>query len=121
MTIVSDIVRPDDPVMVGRIPRMASYIHMTPFEFSVAARTLDSVLDEAGIGTFDFLSLDVVGYELSALRGLDLRRHRARYILVEAWDDTRHAQIASHLSQFAYREIAQMGEMHCDYLYEALD
>jgi FkbM family methyltransferase len=117
MTIVSQIVKPDDPMMVGRIAKLASYIRTTPFEFSVPARTLDSVLDQAGVSAFDFLSLDVEGYEMPALRGLDLHRHRARHILVEAWDERRHAEIDAHLTGNSYRQIACMGEMHRDYLY----
>lgn len=53
-------------------------------EFDVPARTLTSVLEEVGAGRVDFLSLDVEGYELQALNGLDLERFRPRYILVEA-------------------------------------
>jgi hypothetical protein len=32
----------------------------------------------------DFLSLDVEGFELNVLKGLDLRRYRPRFLLVEA-------------------------------------
>lgn len=53
-------------------------------ETHVPARTLTSVLDEAGAGRVDFLSLDVEGYELQALNGLDIERFRPRYVLVEA-------------------------------------
>jgi FkbM family methyltransferase len=121
MSIVSDIMRPDDPAMNGRFERLAGYIRETPFEITVPVRTLDSVLEEAGIGAFDFLSLDIEGYELPALRGLDLNRHRPRYMLVEAWDDDRHAQLVTHLSQNGYREIARLGEMDADYLFESTD
>jgi hypothetical protein len=34
--------------------------------------------------SIDLLSLDVEGFELSALRGLDFSRHQPRFILVEA-------------------------------------
>jgi FkbM family methyltransferase len=53
-------------------------------ELEVPARTLTSILDEAGAGRVDFLSLDVEGYELQALNGLDIERFRPRYVLVEA-------------------------------------
>ena len=53
-------------------------------EFDVPARTLTSILDEAGAGRIDLLSLDVEGYELQALNGLDIERFRPRYLLVEA-------------------------------------
>lgn len=46
--------------------------------------TLSSAIDRSGIGThIDFLSLDVEGYELHVLQGLDLIRHRPTWILIE--------------------------------------
>jgi FkbM family methyltransferase len=53
-------------------------------EFDVPARTLSSVLDEAGVPEIDLLSLDVEGYEPTVLRGLDFDRHSPRLLLVEA-------------------------------------
>ena len=50
----------------------------------VPARTLDSVLEEAGAPEgFDFLSIDVEGHELEVLRGFDITRWRPRLILLE--------------------------------------
>ena len=48
------------------------------------ARTLTSILDQHRVRRIDLLSLDVEGYELSVLRGLDFDRHAPRYLLVEA-------------------------------------
>lgn len=53
------------------------------YELDVPARTLSDVLEEVGAPDVDLLSLDVEGYEAQALRGLDLDRHRPRFILVE--------------------------------------
>jgi FkbM family methyltransferase len=53
------------------------------YEVRVPGRTLSSVLDEARLPRVDLLSLDVEGYELPVLRGLDLPRHAPRYLLVE--------------------------------------
>ena len=55
-----------------------------PTRCSVAARTLSSILDEHSIKHADLLSLDVEGYEASALRGIDFERHYIEWILVEA-------------------------------------
>ena len=51
----------------------------------VPARTLTSVLNEINsLPAIDFLSLDVEGYELEVLRGLDFAKYRPKFILVEA-------------------------------------
>ncbi len=57
-----------------------------PYQITVPARTLSSLLDEAGMGAVDFMSLDVEGYEEQVLRGLDLDRHAPRFLLVEMHD-----------------------------------
>lgn len=62
-----------------------------PYEADVPARTLSSLLDELGAPEVDLLSLDVEGYELSALQGLDLDRHAPRYVLVEIHEPERNA------------------------------
>jgi FkbM family methyltransferase len=57
------------------------------YEVLVPGRTLSSVVDELRPGRIDLLSLDVEGYELQVLRGLDLERHAPRFILVEVFDE----------------------------------
>ncbi len=54
------------------------------YRAEVPAFTLSEVLDNQNITRIDLLTLDVEGYEAPALKGLDLSRHRPRYILVEA-------------------------------------
>ena len=54
------------------------------YELESPARTLTQVLLGHGFERFDFLSLDVEGYELAALRGLDLERFRPAWMLIEA-------------------------------------
>jgi FkbM family methyltransferase len=50
----------------------------------VPAKTLDSVLEDAGCPPeFDFLSIDVEGHELEVLRGFSFKRWRPRLILLE--------------------------------------
>lgn len=54
-------------------------------EHKVPVRKLSDVLDEhARDAAIDFLKIDVEGTELSVLRGLDLRRHRPKIILLES-------------------------------------
>lgn len=87
-----------------------------PFRFKAPARTLSSLLDEHTPGqTVDLLSLDVEGYELEALRGLDLSRHRPGFICVETWNKP---AVDALLTPF-YVEVAVLHsrEHLCDVLY----
>lgn len=55
------------------------------YSVRVPARTLESVLDELPQPLkIDFFSLDVEGYELNVLKGLNLEKYRPKYILVES-------------------------------------
>lgn len=79
---------------------------LSRYSVDVPARTLSAILDETGAPAVDLLSLDVEGFELEALRGLDLERHRPALVLVEADDEERAAAIAAHLAP-AYEPIGQ--------------
>ena len=90
------------------------------YRCDVPARTLTSVLDEHRMERIDLLSLDVEGYELEVLRGLDLERLRPRHILVEV--SGTHA-VGDHLVEHGYREVAELarGTLTHDVLYEPRD
>lgn len=85
------------------------------YDVEVPAVTLAALVAECGLERIDFLSLDVEGGEADVLDGLDLRRNRPRYILVEArFFDAVHALLTSH----DYGLLEQMS--HHDYLYADL-
>lgn len=56
------------------------------YEIRTRSRTLTQVLDKHKIDHIDLLSLDVEGYELKVLEGLDLTKYAPRYMLVETWE-----------------------------------
>jgi FkbM family methyltransferase len=64
------------------------------YEVRVPTRTLSALLDEAGFDRLDFLCLDVEGYEVQALQGLDLDRHPPAFVLIEFWTEERLETIA---------------------------
>lgn len=80
---------------------------------TVPARTLTSVLAGAGVDRIDLLSLDVEGYEIQVLQGLDLSRFLPRYVLVEA----RSVAAVDTLLAPRYDRIDQLSPH--DYLYAA--
>lgn len=80
-------------------------------EVQVQARTLTSVLSEFNVRFVDLLALDVEGYELEALRGLDLQRFKPRFILVEA-------RSVEDVDQLLLSHYSRIEQLSChDYLY----
>jgi FkbM family methyltransferase len=83
------------------------------YELTVPARPLSELLDAHGITHVDFFSLDVEGYELEALKGIDFARHAPRFLLVECRD---RATIENFLGP-RYEAVADLS--HHDVLFRA--
>jgi len=90
---------------------------LTRYACEVPARTLSTVLDEHGLGSVDLLSLDVEGYEVEVLRGLDLGRFAPGRIVAE---ESRGGEVDRYLTARGYRRIAVLdrGRMTQDLLFE---
>lgn len=54
------------------------------YELRVPARTLTSILDQHLIQRIDLLSLDVEGFELDVLKGIDFDKYKPSFMLIEA-------------------------------------
>ena len=95
----------------------AKYFHGTDSkEIIVTARTLTSVLEEAGIARIDFFSLDVEGYELNVLKGLDFNIYRPAYMLIEFLSDNSKREVENHISNM-YNFVGKLSKR--DYLYKS--
>lgn len=70
----------------------------------VPAHTLTSLLEKHKIPSIDFFSLDVEGYELEVLKGLDFARFAPKNLLVEIYHHT-YPEIISLLNAKGYRFI----------------
>jgi len=68
----------------------------------VPARTLESILDQYGVRTVDLFSLDVEGYELEVLKGINFDKVDITHILIESRAHT-EAEIRSLLGARGYR------------------
>jgi FkbM family methyltransferase len=86
---------------------------ITATEITVRGITLSELLDQQGSPKIDLFSLDVEGFEVDVLQGLDLSRHRPELILVE----TRGFNDLSHVLKDHYNLIATLS--HHDYLFKA--
>ena len=69
--------------------------------------TLDSLLEQSGIRTVDFVSIDVEGFEVNVLEGFSLERYRPALVLIEdhAHDRSRHL----HMVGRAYKRVRRTG------------
>lgn len=86
------------------------------YSVEVPARTLTSILSEQNVQTVDFLSLDVEGFEIEAIRGLDLALHKPAFMLVECLTPQALDAIQQQL-QPHYELVAPL--THRDYLFRA--
>jgi FkbM family methyltransferase len=82
-----------------------------PRTASAEIRTLSDVIAQYGDPDVDLLCLDVEGFEMSVLRGLDLTRHVPEWLLIET---ERFSEVDAYLSaKYALRD--QLS--HHDYLF----
>ena len=98
-----------------RIQYGVKHTGRNPNTFQISGDTLSNVLLSIGNPQIDFLSLDVEGYEVDVLNGLDLSMHKPRLILVE----TKSPMEISKMLEEMYVLIAQLS--HHDYLYRLND
>lgn len=103
--------------------------HYTNRVILVRAKTLDDILKEHNVKKVDFLSLDVEGYEMEVLKGINLKRTPITYMLIEV--NTREyklSEMEDYLAQFGYRNLGTLSNFtstntsnwpgnHQDYLF----
>lgn len=71
-------------------------------EIEVRQLPLDRIFENSGVRQMHFISIDVEGYELQVLRGLDLSRWRPRVLLIE--DNSRgiDRRVPTYLAERGY-------------------
>lgn len=82
------------------------------YKIQVPVATLDQLIEKHKIRHIDLLSLDVEGYELEVLKGLNLRKTPPKYIIVEA----RYREEIEHYLKSYYKPIANFS--HHDVFYK---
>lgn len=74
---------------------------------TVRVVTLDDVIAELGSPVADFISIDIEGLELAALRGFILERVRPKLLLLE--DHLKNLQLHRHISRRGSRLVKRTG------------
>ncbi|GMQ83084.1 MAG: hypothetical protein BMS9Abin05_2562 [Rhodothermia bacterium] len=89
----------------------------TVYEFGALAKPLTSILDEHGIrNDIDLLVLDVEGFEMNVLKGIDFSRHAPKYICVEIWNGDETCRFLSKLGYELMDVLSDQGA-HSDVLF----
>lgn len=78
-------------------------------EQKVSMRTMTSVFDEFRPAAIDFVSLDIEGYEIQALEGLDFKKYKPVVFVIEYKDDEHKKQLESILFPQGYHFILRIG------------
>ena len=132
-TIVSSLFDRSPDLPKGKIQsglvrfRKAFYLPPKSTPLNVPTTTLDLALQEVGIDRVDLLSLDVEGFELQALKGLDFKQIRPSVIILEvrkgeAWDliqllTSRGYALVENLSGFGVSNSPTWTGDHEDFLF----
>jgi FkbM family methyltransferase len=74
---------------------------------TVQGLPLDEILAQAGRSVVDFISIDVEGFELDVLRGLDLRKYQPILLLIE--DHLHNLDVHFHLGRHGYKLVKRTG------------
>lgn len=83
-------------------------------EQQVSMRTLTSIFDQLKVDAIDFVSLDIEGYEVQALAGLDFTKYKPRVFIIEYKNDTHKGQLEDILFNQRYHYLLKIG---CNLIY----
>ena len=95
-----------------RIENGVKYFGRKGQSVKAIGRTLSSLIDQFEIGNIDLMSIDIEGFEIDALLGLDQSRHLPNYILVETADANSVMQVLE--DNYTLKEKIS----HHDYLFQ---
>jgi FkbM family methyltransferase len=99
---------------VAHIEKGAEIQDVETFELKVPTSDLSAIIEKYSVRDIDFLSLDVEGFELSVLRGIDFDRHKPTFMLIEA----RYRDEIDIYLKSLYDPVAELSEH--DVLYKSI-
>jgi FkbM family methyltransferase len=75
----------------------------------VPCRTLDDILEECGVDSLDFVSIDVEGHEMEVLKGFSVARWKPKLLLIEDNSLFADESVARYLGTSSYRRFKRTG------------
>src|SRR5688572_3731151 len=78
-------------------------------EQKIQMRTLTSIFDELKVSSIDFISLDIEGYEVQALEGLNFDKYKPRVFIIEFKDDDHKEKLEKKLLPHGYHYLSKIG------------
>jgi FkbM family methyltransferase len=89
---------------------------------TVQCRTLDSIIQESGVGDIKFVSIDVEGHELAVLQGFNLRRWNPELIILEDELENHPSASKNHMRASGYCWFYRSGgnDWYCRSVQEAI-
>lgn len=100
-----------------------------PPSVEVNAKTLQSIIDSTTFRDIDFLSLDVEGYELEVLKGIDFNEQKINFILIEVYEKdkdnifdfmkNKNYTLIGNISNFTKETHPNWDGLHNDYLFKS--
>lgn len=78
-------------------------------EQTVNKRRLDTIFEEHGIKQIDILSLDVEGYEIEALQGIDFNKYKPKVFVIESDSPEHESELDRILMPNGYFKSVKLG------------
>lgn len=79
----ADVAHMDGGDVASHAAAGASWTGAKSYTFKAPVRTISGLLDKHDLSRVDLFSLDVEGFEVNVLRGIDHNRHRIEHLLIE--------------------------------------
>lgn len=111
MSLVKGAMKSEEEELT-HVKKGCGFQNVETYEIRVPARNMTYILDQHSIPKIDLLSLDVEGFELSVLKGIDFDKYKPSFLLIEA----RYRDEIESFLRPLYEPVAELS--HHDVLYK---
>ncbi len=87
------------------------------YRITVVAKPLSDILDFYHVDNIDFMSLDVEGFEVEVLRGINFERHAPKYLLIEVRPELKEKIEGIIGKKYEIKTVLSSNDTYSDILY----